>query len=226
MSIPSRDSAHRIELGEVSNQRQQTATPDLERREADESADADALERRRKALEEVVQFGDPILRSKATEVTVFGDRLRDEVARMIHLMQDGMGIGLAATQVGALRRLLVFQAGPDSMPQAIINPELAWVSDQVEVAEEGCLSIPRVTLDVERALHVRVAGMDERGEMMEIEASGLESRVLQHEIDHLDGVLILDRAPRAQRRAAMRALRRGEPYHPPEDPDGTDAEIA
>jgi len=87
------------------------------------------------------------------------------------------------------------------------------------------LSIPGVTLDVERPIHTRVRGHDEHGEPVEIEASGLEARVLQHEIDHLDGVLIFDRAPREQRRAAMRALRRGETYHPPEDPDGHEAEV-
>src|SRR5690606_22240466 len=185
----------------------------------------EALQRRREALAQLVQFGDPILRSKATEVSEFTDALRQELERMIVLMQESMGVGLAANQVGTLRRYLVFQAGPDAEPRALVNPRIEWTSEETEVAEEGCLSIPRVSLDIERSVHARVSGKDEWGEEIEIEASGLEARVLQHEIDHLDGVLILDRAPRAQRRAALRALRRGEAYHPPEDPEGDEAEV-
>lgn len=190
-----------------------------------EEVDEEALERRREALAQLVQYGDPILRSKASPVTEFSDALRQEIERMTELMIDGMGVGLAATQVGTLRRYLVFQAGPDSEPQALVNPRIEWVSEETEVAEEGCLSIPRVSLDVERPLHARIQGQDEWGERVEVEASGLEARVLQHEIDHLDGVLILDRAPRGQRRAALRALRRGEAYHPPDDTDGSEAEV-
>lgn len=193
--------------------------------EPEEEIDEEALERRREALAQVVQFGDPVLKSKASPVEEFTDSLRDELQRMIELMHDAMGVGLAANQVGTLRRYLVFQAGSDAEPRALINPKVEWVSDETEVAEEGCLSIPRVSIDVERPLHARVTGQDEWGESIEIEASGLEARVLQHEIDHLDGVLILDRAPRDQRRAALRALRRGEPYHPPEDPEGSEAEV-
>ena len=137
-----------------------------------------------------------------------------------------MGVGLAATQLGVLRRLLVFQAGPDSEPTALVNPEVEWLSDEVVVAEEGCLSLPRVSMDVERPLHARFSGLDVDGEPMRIEASGLEARVLQHEIDHLDGVLILDRAPRAQRKGALRALREGGSYSPPlaEQDDGDEGE--
>lgn len=194
-------------------------------REEEEVADEEALERRREALSQLVQYGDPILRSKASEVEEFSDALRAEIDRMIVLMHDAMGVGLAAPQVGTLRRYLVFQAGADAEPRALINPRIEWRSEETEIAEEGCLSIPRVSLDVERSVHARVSGRDEWGEQIEIEASGLEARVLQHEIDHLDGVLILDRAPRDQRRAALRALRRGEAYHPPEDPEGDEAEV-
>ena len=134
---------------------------------------------------------------------------------MIGIMRDAMGVGLAATQLGVLRRLLVFQAGPDSEPTALINPEIEWLSDEVVVAEEGCLSIPRVSVDVERPLHARFGGRDVEVVEITIEASGLEARVLQHEIDHLDGVLILDRAPRQQRKGALRALREGGGYSPP-----------
>jgi peptide deformylase len=126
-----------------------------------------------------------------------------------------MGVGLAATQLGILRRILVFQAGPDSEPTALINPAVEWSSDDAVVAEEGCLSLPRVSMDVERPLHARVEGLDLDGDPVTIEASGLEARVLQHEIDHLDGVLILDRAPRDQRKGALRALREGGSYSPP-----------
>lgn len=198
----------------------------VEDKDEEETVDEELLERRRVALSQVVKYGDPVLRSRASEVTEFGNGLREEVERMIRLMQDGMGVGLAATQLGSLRRLLVFQAGPDSTPQAIANPEIEWLSDEVEVAEEGCLSLPRISLDVERPVYARVSGYDHDGEQIEVEAAGLEARVLQHEIDHLDGVLILDRAPSEQKKAAMRALRNGEAYHPPEDPEGEDAEIA
>jgi peptide deformylase len=134
---------------------------------------------------------------------------------MVAIMSEGMGVGLAATQLGILRRLLVFQAGPDAPPRAIVNPEVEWLSKESETAEEGCLSLPKVTMDVERPLHARVSGRDELGEEIVIEASGLEARVLQHEMDHLDGVLILDRTARDQRKGALRALREGGSYHPP-----------
>jgi len=187
--------------------------------------DAELLERRDAALAHVVKFGDPVLKSKASPVREFGPGLRAEVDRMISIMRDAMGVGLAATQVGVLRRLLVFQAGPDSQPTALVNPEIEWVSDEVVVAEEGCLSLPRVSMDVERPLHARFSGRDLDGEEVRIEASGLEARVLQHELDHLDGVLILDRAPRAQRKGALRALREGGDYGPPlAEEDGGDHE--
>ncbi len=184
-----------------------------------ERLEAELLERREAALASVVKFGDPVLNSKASPVTDFGPQLRAEVERMIAIMRDGMGVGLAATQLGVLRRMLVFQAGPDSEPTSLVNPAIEWLSDQAVVAEEGCLSLPRVAMDVERPLHVRVGGLDVEGERMTIEASGLEARVLQHEMDHLDGVLILDRAPREQRRAALRALREGGSYVPSAEHD-------
>ncbi|HWO15485.1 MAG TPA: peptide deformylase [Solirubrobacterales bacterium] len=187
--------------------------------------EAELLERREAALARVVKFGDPVLKSRASAVTEFGPELRAEVERMIQIMRDGMGVGLAATQLGILRRVLVFQAGPDSEPTALVNPEFEWLSGEAVVAEEGCLSLPRVSMDVERPLHARIAGVDTAGEGIVLEASGLEARVLQHEIDHLDGVLILDRAPREQRKGALRALREGGGYSPPaeegsEEPTG------
>ena len=173
-----------------------------------ERIEEELLQRREAALAQVVKFGDPVLKSRASEVAEFGPELRAEVDRMIGIMRDGLGVGLAATQVGILRRLLVFQAGRDP------EPTIDWMSDDVVVAEEGCLSLPGVAMDVERALHARLTGLDVDGEPVTIEASGLEARILQHEIDHLDGVLILDRAPRDQRKAALRALREGGSYSP------------
>jgi peptide deformylase len=190
-----------------------------------ERLEVELRERREAALARVVKFGDPVLKSKASPVASFGPELRAEVERMIAIMRDGMGVGLAATQLGILRRMLVFQAGPDSEPTGLVNPELEWLSDEIVLAEEGCLSLPRVAMDVERSLHARVAGYDLEGEPVRIEASGLEARVLQHEMDHLDGVLILDRAPRAQRKAALRALREGDSYSPAtEESEARDAE--
>jgi peptide deformylase len=179
-----------------------------------EQLEAELLERREAALAHVVKFGDPVLKSVASPVSSFGPELRAEVERMIGIMRDGMGVGLAATQLGVLRRLLVFQAGSDGEPTALVNPLVEWTSEEGSIAEEGCLSLPRVSMDVERPLHVRVSGRDAEGEAIEIEASGLEARVLQHEIDHLDGVLILDRTTRDQRKAALRALREGGSFSP------------
>src|SRR6476659_10120130 len=168
-----------------------------EERDAEERRlELEIVERRETALAHVVQFGDPVLKSKASPVRSFGPELRTEVERMIEIMRDGLGIGLAATQLGALRRLLVFQAGPESEPTAIVNPEVEYLSEELAVAEEGCLSLPRVTMDVERPLYARFSGRDIEGAPIVIEAAGLEARVLQHEIDHLDGVLILDRTIR------------------------------
>ncbi len=148
-------------------------------------------------------------------------------------MRDAMGVGLAATQLGALRRLLVFQAGPDATPTALANPVIEWRSGELATAAEGCLSLPRIVVDVERPLYVRVSGADIAGEPILIEASGLEARVLQHEIDHLDGVLILDRTEREQRKGAMRALREGTSFtpfevqtSPTEDADDAEPEAA
>ena len=175
------------------------------------------LRLRDEALAKVITFGDPVLRSRASEVREFGPELAAEADRMIAIMRDAMGVGLAATQLGALRRMLVFQAGPDATPTAIANPVLEWSSDELATAVEGCLSLPRVVVDVERPLYVRVTGADTKGEPILIEASGLEARVLQHEIDHLDGVLILDRTEREQRKGAMRALREGTSFAPDTD---------
>ena len=169
--------------------------------------DPDVVARREAALRQVVQFGDPVLKSRAMPVTVFDDGLKAEIERMAGLMSDSLGIGLAATQVGRLRRLLVYRVEHEGPVQALINPELQWASKDEEVFEEGCLSLRGVLVDVERPIHVRVTALDPSGAPIVVEASGLEARVIQHEMDHLDGVLIIDRAPRGGP-AAGRAVRR------------------
>jgi peptide deformylase len=194
-----------------------------------EGLDTEALERRAAALAQVRKFGDPVLRSPASPVRDFDGTLAEEVEHMVEIMRDGMGVGLAATQLGILRRVMVFQAGADATPTALINPRIEWSSDQELVtAEEGCLSLPGIVVEVERPLFVRVEAQDQAGEPLTVQASGLEARVIQHEVDHLDGVLILQRTNREQRKGAMRALREGETYAPerPEDEPGEPAEAA
>ena len=166
--------------------------------------------RRELALRQIRQYGDPVLRAKARTIEVFDDALREEVARMGRLMIDSIGIGLAATQVGTLNRVLVYRVQQDSPVNALINPVIEWRGKESDVMEEGCLSLPGVIVDVERPVFIRVTAQDEHGDHIEIEASGLEARVIQHEVDHLDGVLILDRTTRDQRKEAVRALRERE----------------
>jgi peptide deformylase len=169
--------------------------------------DPETRARRDAALRLVRKYGDPVLRSRALPVDRFDEGLVEEARRMGQLMHDALGIGLAATQVGVMHRVLVYRVEPDSPVAALVNPVMEWQSDETEVTEEGCLSLPGVLVEVERPIHVRVRGADERGDALVIEASGLEARVIQHEMDHLDGVLILDRTPRDQRKQAMRTLR-------------------
>ena len=166
--------------------------------------------RRVAALSFVRRLGDPVLRSRATQVDRFDDSLKGQVARMAGLMHDALGLGLAAPQLGISQRLLVYRVGLDAPLVVLANPEVEWSSGEEETMEEGCLSLPGVTVDVDRSIHVRVRALDEQGEERRVEASGLEARVILHEMDHLDGVLILDRTSREQRRDAMRALREAE----------------
>jgi peptide deformylase len=172
-----------------------------------EQLDPEVRARREAALRFVRKYGDPVLRSRAREVEAFDDGLVEEVRRMGQIMHDAYGIGLAATQLGVMHRVLVYRIGEDAPLAALVNPEIQWSSRDLETVEEGCLSLPGVHVDVERPLHVLVRARDEDGEEIEIEASGLEARVIQHEVDHLDGVLMLDRTTREQRKQAMRALR-------------------
>jgi peptide deformylase len=172
--------------------------------------DPETRARRDAALRLVRKFGDPVLRATAVPVDRFDDGLKAEVERMGALMHDALGVGLAATQLGVLHRVLVYRAYADDPLTALVNPVLEWTSEELEVGEEGCLSLPGVHVEVERPAQVRVRARDEEGQEREIEAEGLEARVIQHEIDHLDGVLILDRISREARKEAMRAMREAQ----------------
>lgn len=172
-----------------------------------EELDEQTRARRDAALARVRKLGDPVLRASAVEVDRFDDSLRSEIERMGELMSDALGVGLAATQVGILHRVLVYRAYADDPITAMVNPVIEWRSDELESVEEGCLSIPGVHVAVERPARVRARARDAFGEEVLVEAEGLEARVIQHEVDHLDGILILDRISREARREAMRALR-------------------
>ncbi|HXE45318.1 MAG TPA: peptide deformylase [Conexibacter sp.] len=186
---------------------EQTIADEQVDEDEDERLDPEVAARRQAALRFVRQWGDPVLKSRARAVDRFDDELRAQIRQMGQIMEDALGIGLAATQVGKLQRVLVYRVEPDSPVNAIVNPAIEWSGSELETAEEGCLSLQGVMVDVERPVFVRVSAQDEHGEPITIEASGLEARVLQHEIDHLDGVLILDRTSREERKAALRILR-------------------
>jgi peptide deformylase len=169
--------------------------------------DPETRARRDAALRHVRKFGDPVLRTTALPVDRFDNALAEEVEQMGELMHDALGIGLAATQLGVLHRVLVYRAYSDDPLTALVNPVLEWSGEELETLEEGCLSLPGVHVDVERPSQVRVRARDVEGKEIVVEAEGLEARVIQHEMDHLDGILILDRVPRELRKQAMRAMR-------------------
>ena len=172
----------------------------------DEELDPEREARRRLALAQIRQWPDAALKMKAHPVEQFDDELLSLVERMKVLMRDANGIGLAATQVGVLRRLFVFQPDDDHV-LAVVNPEIVERSEETDVAEEGCLSIQGVTVPVERAVEVTVVGRDEQGGDLRLELDGYAARCAQHEADHLDGVLMLDRTTPEARREALGALR-------------------
>jgi peptide deformylase len=169
--------------------------------------DAEAEARRRLALAQIRQFPDPVLRLEAHEVEDFDDELKALAERMLRLMSDASGAGLAATQVGILRRFFVFQPGEEEEPRAIANPRLVERSDELETDEEGCLSLQGVRVPVERHAAVVLDGRDLDGTDVRLELAGFGARVVQHELDHLDGVLIVDRTTPEARREAMAILR-------------------
>ncbi len=188
-----------------------------------EELDPEVRARRDAALGQVRKLGDPVLRASAVAVERFDERLRVEVQRMGELMQDALGVGLAATQIGVLHRVLVYKAYEDDPVSALVNPVLEWESEEREVKEEGCLSLPGVHVEVERAVRVRVRAQDLHGRELLVEEEGLPARVIQHEMDHLEGVLILDRISREARRDAMRALREAREASPAERATAQDA---
>ncbi len=169
--------------------------------------DAQAEAKRRLALAQIRQYPDPVLRLPAQEVEQFDDDLAQLVERMKHLMQDARGVGLAANQVGVLRRVFVIQEDEDAEPRALVKPAIVERSEEIEADDEGCLSMQGVVVGVERAVRVRIDAHDEQGNPVQLELEELPARVAQHELDHLDGVLILDRTNDEDRREALAVLR-------------------
>ncbi len=172
--------------------------------EAQERAEAEA--RKQLALAQIRQYGDPALRLKAHEVEDFDDDLRRLVERMIALMHDAQGVGLAATQVGILRRLFVYEPGEEG-PRALVNPVVAERGEESTSDEEGCLSLQGVRVPVDRSTRIVLEGKDEHGADVRVELDEYAARVVQHELDHLDGVLILDRTDDEHRKEALSTLR-------------------
>jgi peptide deformylase len=161
---------------------------------------------RRRALTQIRQYPDVALRMAAREVSEFDDYLTQLVERLHHLMKDAQGVGLAATQLGILQRVFVIEPDEEG-PRAVVNPQLEPVGEERETEEEGCLSLPEVRVPVERAVRVVLAGKDPAGGDVRYELEGLGARAAQHELDHLDGVLIIDRTDPESRRQALARLR-------------------
>ncbi len=173
----------------------------------DEQLDPEREARRRLALAQIRQYPDPVLRMRANEVENFDDDLRRLVERMTQLMQDARGVGLAGTQVGTLQRVFVFQPTEEDEPRALVNPALVDTSEVTLSETEGCLSMLGVTIPVERPVKVTIEGKDETGREVRLELEEHAARVVQHELDHLDGILILDRTTPEGRREALGILR-------------------
>jgi peptide deformylase len=172
----------------------------------DEELDAEREARRQLALAQIRQYPDPVLRMKAKPVEEFDDDLRRLTERMALLMKEANGAGLAATQMGVLRRVFVFAPAEDEV-KTVVNPEIVRGSEEKELEDEGCLSLQGVTVPVERSLSVRIEGRDEGGNEVSYELEGTPARIVQHELDHLDGKLMIDRTTPEARRAAMSVLR-------------------
>ena len=158
------------------------------------------------AWQQIRQYGDPVLMEESRAVEP-GEEARLLSGRMIKIMYGADGVGLAAPQIGILQRLIVFRFGSEE-PQVLLNPEITWLSDETETEPEGCLSLASLAVDVERALKIKVTGQDLEGSERELELEGLEARILQHEVDHLGGVMIHNRTTREQRKDLMGRLRK------------------
>jgi peptide deformylase len=176
--------------------------------EEERALDRETQARRRLALAQIRQYPDAVLRMRAREVESFDDDLARLAEKMIHLMRDARGVGLAATQVGVLQRLFVFQADDDDEATAIVNPEITTRSKETEVLDEGCLSLQGVLVPVERAVEVTIEGRDLGGAPLRLQLEAIDARVVQHELDHLDGVLMLERTDDESRREALATLRK------------------
>ena len=168
-------------------------------------AEAEDRARRQIALSQIRQYGDPVLRMRANEVASFDEELARLSERMLLLMHDADGVGLAATQVGILRRVFVFNNEGEDV--VVVNPVLAKAGGGVEVDSEGCLSLGPVRMPVERPVGVTLEGVGVDGAPFSLELEGMPARVVQHEYDHLDGTLIIDRTDPESRREAMAQLR-------------------
>ena len=176
---------------------------EVDERELDSQAHA----RRRVALAQIRQYPDAVLRMSAREVELFDEDLARLAEKMAHLMHDARGVGLAATQVGVLQRLFVFQLADAEEVSTLVNPEITRRSRSTEVADEGCLSLQGVLVPVERALEVTIEGRDVTGAPVQLELEEMDARVVQHELDHLDGILMLERTDDASRKDALATLR-------------------
>jgi peptide deformylase len=168
--------------------------------------DPEVLARRELALAQIRQYGDPVLRMRAHDVTAFDDDLERLVTRMRQLMHDARGVGLAATQVGIVQRVFVFQRGEDDVV-AVVNPVLSDLSEELALDDEGCLSLRGVTVPVERHLRLTLEGVDPDGNALRLELENHPARIVQHELDHLDGTLVIDRTDDASRKEALAVLR-------------------
>jgi peptide deformylase len=173
----------------------------------EEQVDPEREARRRFALAQIRQYPDPVLRMQSREVIEFDGELRRLVERMTQLMHDAHGVGLAGTQVGTLQRVFVFQPRPDDELRALVNAKIVERSDETESDNEGCLSLQGVSVPVERSVRVTVEAKDEQGADVRLELEEHAARVAQHELDHLEGVLILDRTTPEARREALGILR-------------------
>jgi peptide deformylase len=172
----------------------------------DEQLSAEREARRRIALAQIRQWPDPVLKLRAEEVEEFGDDLRRLVERMESLMTEANGIGLAGNQAGVLRRVFVFRVA-DAEPKAAVNPTIVARSEELAADDEGCLSLQGVLVPVERPVAVTLEAQDVEGAPYRLELRDLGARIVQHELDHLDGVLILERTTPEARREAMATLR-------------------
>jgi peptide deformylase len=173
--------------------------------DAEARAEAERLVRKEVALAQIRQYGDPVLRMRAGEVETFDEELARITARMIELMHDADGVGLAATQIGILRRFFVCTL--DGEDRVLVNPVVTPEGSDTEVEDEGCLSLGTVRVPIERALRVRVEARDAGGEPVSLTLEEMDARVVQHELDHLDGVLLLDRTDAESRREAIAQIR-------------------